>query len=405
MTLRLFEGFGIELEYMIVDRKTLAVRPMSDVLLKAVAGSIVSEVELGEISWSNELVLHVIELKTNGPAAALEPLPRLFQDHVRRANRELEPHGAILMPTGMHPTMNPRREMKLWPHDYSAVYEAYNRIFGCTGHGWANLQSMHINLPFADDTELDRLHTAIRAVLPLLPALAASSPCVEGARTGLLDNRLDVYRTNAVKIPSITGRVVPERVKSRAEYESRILQRMYDDIAPLDPEGVLQEEFLNSRGAIARFERMAVEIRVLDTQEHPGADLAVAALVVAAVKALASERWVGLEELGALELVKLEELFLGCVSQADRAQVIDPALRAAFGLPRQAVTAGDVWHHLAETCLTEPGPLSQTARRVVASGPLARRIADRLGTAPAAARLRAVYEELCGCLAEGHAFG
>ena len=70
--LRLFQGFGIELEYMIVDARTLDVRPLCDRAIEAELGEVASDVERGEIAWSNELALHVIELKTNGPAAALE---------------------------------------------------------------------------------------------------------------------------------------------------------------------------------------------------------------------------------------------------------------------------------------------------------------------------------------------
>ena len=35
----LFDGFGLELEYMIVNRETLDVLPIADELLKAVVGS------------------------------------------------------------------------------------------------------------------------------------------------------------------------------------------------------------------------------------------------------------------------------------------------------------------------------------------------------------------------------
>ena len=52
---------------------------------------------------------------------------------------------------------------------------------------------------------------------------------------------------------------------------------MYDDIAPLDPDAVLQHEWLNARGAIARFDRNTIELRVLDVQECPRADLAICA--------------------------------------------------------------------------------------------------------------------------------
>lgn len=115
MVLRLFEATGVELEYMVVDAATLDVAPIADELLKAVAGAYVGDVELGEAAWSNELVLHVLEMKTNGPARALAPLTAVFQAGVARANAELAKLGARLMPTGMHPWMNPRREMRLWP--------------------------------------------------------------------------------------------------------------------------------------------------------------------------------------------------------------------------------------------------------------------------------------------------
>ena len=44
--------------------------------------------------------------------------------------------------------MHPETEMQLWQHNYSKIYALYNRIFDCRGHGWSNVQSMHINLPF-----------------------------------------------------------------------------------------------------------------------------------------------------------------------------------------------------------------------------------------------------------------
>src|SRR5690606_3311880 len=103
-------------------------------------------------------------------------------------NAHLAPLGGRLMPSAMHPWMDPLTQTRLWPHENSPVYEAFNRIFGCQGHGWSNLQSMHINLPFEGDEEFGRLHAGIRLILPILPALAASSPFVEGRATGLMDN-------------------------------------------------------------------------------------------------------------------------------------------------------------------------------------------------------------------------
>ena len=208
--LGLFQGVGVELEYMIVDAETLDARPVADELMEAVAGAPVSDIDRGPAAWSNELVLHVLEMKTNGPAHGLEGLARQFHSEVRHANGVLRDLGARLMPGGMHPWMDPGRETRLWPHEYNDVYRTFDRIFGCSGHGWANLQSTHLNLPFKGPEEFRVLHAAIRAVLPLVPALAAASPVQDGRRSGLLDGRVAAYRKNALRVPSVTGRVIPE---------------------------------------------------------------------------------------------------------------------------------------------------------------------------------------------------
>jgi len=404
--LGLFEGYGIELEYMLVDARTLMVLPVSDRVLQAIAGETVDEVEVGALCWSNELVLHVIELKTNGPAPSLEGLAPIFQEHLERINTLLAPLGGRLMPSAMHPWMDPFRETCLWPHGQRTIYETYDRIFGCRGHGWANLQSVHINLPFAGDDQFARLHAAVRLLLPILPALAASSPLLEGRATGLLDNRLEVYRLNQQRIPSVTGRVIPEPVFSRADYEEKILQNLYRDIAPLDPEGILQYEWLNSRGAIARFDRNTIEIRLLDVQECPAADLAVAALIVAVLKALAAESWGSLGEQQLWEVAPLEAILLAAIRDGEEALIDDRRYLEAFGFAGSRASAGELWRSLAQRLLppkTEEFwiPLATILQR----GPLARRLLQALGTDPPPEQVREVYRELCDCLAAGRMFG
>ena len=48
--LHLFQAYGIELEYMIVDKDTLAVRPITDELLKHELGQYGSDFENGRSS-------------------------------------------------------------------------------------------------------------------------------------------------------------------------------------------------------------------------------------------------------------------------------------------------------------------------------------------------------------------
>jgi hypothetical protein len=74
MSYHLFEVFGIELEYMLVDKSRHKVSPVVDQLIKLKTGKITSDVPNGKIEWSNELVAHVVEIKTNGPPSDLENL-------------------------------------------------------------------------------------------------------------------------------------------------------------------------------------------------------------------------------------------------------------------------------------------------------------------------------------------
>ena len=76
--LGLFDAYGVELEYMLVDAETLDVAPTADELLEAAAGEHTDEFENGPIAWNNELALHVIEFKCNGPRPSLAGLATTF---------------------------------------------------------------------------------------------------------------------------------------------------------------------------------------------------------------------------------------------------------------------------------------------------------------------------------------
>lgn len=398
--LHLFEAIGVELEYMLVDAATLDVRPAVDAVLKAQAGSYVSDVEDGPITWSNELVRHVVEVKVGAPVAQLDGLAAAFQASLGRIQALAGAIGARLLPTAMHPWMDPARETELWPHESAEIYRMFDRIFDCRRHGWANLQSVHVNLPFCGDGEFARLHAAIRLVLPLIPALAASSPVMEGRVTGVLDNRLDVYVNNSRKIPHITGAVIPERVFSAADYNALIFQPMFRAIAPYDPEGVLQDEFLNARGAIARFDRGAIEIRLIDVQETPAADLAIVAAVVHAVRAQAEGRYASLAAQQAWEPEPLRGILQATLREGEATMITDRGFLAAWGVEGPA-RAGDVWQAITADLCPADRDIAGALAHIRQHGTLARRMLRRLSATPSREELAALYRELGDCLAEG----
>jgi len=404
--LGLFEGFGLEVEYMLVDGDRLDVAPKADLLLEAAAGELTDEWQNGPVAWNNELALHVIELKCNGPRASLAGLGSDFAANVKLANDKLAREGLRLMPTAMHPWMDPNR-VELWPHGTRLIYDTFDRIFSCKGHGWANLQSMQINLPFAGDEQFARLHAAIRFLLPILPGLAASSAVVDGERNGVLDNRLVVYRDNCAKIPSVTGEVVPEPVGSIGEYHERVLEPIYADLARHDPEGVLRHEWVNARGAIARFDRNAIEIRVLDVQETPLMDVAYAALIVEVLKMLCAEQWLDRARMDAWPTSELGKLLRLCERQAETTGIGDKRYLQAFGFRGSSTELKGLWEHLVEI-VSARGSLDAATGRLLEHylrfGSLATRIGKAVGLLPSRAKLTRVYEELCEALADGTPF-
>lgn len=406
--LALFEGYGIELEYMIVDRERLSILPIADEVLRKVTGDYVNEYENGDIAWSNELVLHVIELKTNGPAKHYSDLPGDFQASIETINDILSDMNGQLMPAAVHPWMDPDHETRLWPHEANIIYDTYNRIFDCRGHGWSNLQSTHINLPFANEQEFAYLHAAIRVLLPVMPALAASSPVIASEYTGMMDTRLETYRHNADRIPSITGMVIPEPIGSYGEYHDTVLQPMYADIAPEDPGRILQHEWLNSRGAIARFERQTIEIRLLDIQEMPAADIAIVALLTCILKKLVAGEWSDSIEQDRLQTGVLAEILLDSIRDGELAVIRNKTYLELFGFPDRNGEAWELWQYLLSTVSTNDPDLDpalrETVQYIINNGTLAQRIKRAIGKEIRRSRLRETWRQLCRCLAEGKRF-
>jgi carboxylate-amine ligase len=406
--IHLFQGFGIELEYMLVDCDTLQVKPITDELLKHELGQYGSDFENGVVTWSNELVLHVVELKSTKPELNLNGLEHAFAENVGRINSILSGWNTMLMPTAAHPFMNPQVETKLWSHENNEVYDIYNRIFDCKGHGWSNLQSTHLNLPFYDDEEFAKLHAATRIILPILPALCASSPILDGRVTGSLDTRLRFYKTNQAKIPCITGKVIPEAVFSKRNYLNTIYEKIKTEIAPYDPENLLNPIWVNSRGAIPRFDRGSIEIRIMDIQECPSADMAIVNLVVETLKAFVSGKFLDFESQTKLKTEPLAQLLDKIMDEGQEAVIDQADFLAAFGFPGTSAKAVDLWKHILDRLVRSGNDSLEKWKKeidvILQEGTLSQRILKALNKDHSPENIKKVYRQLSGCLAQNRMF-
>lgn len=372
---------GIEIETMLVDGKTLDVLPKVDAVLTQLHGTPTVEHVDGPITWSNELVNHVIEFKVSKPVPISEQLATDFHASIDHFRKGATASGGVLLPTGMHPWMNPATQTQLWPGEYHEHYATYHSIFNCFTHGFANLQSVHINIPFHDEDEFGRLSAAIRLVLPLIPALGAASPIRDGVRSPQLNGRLEVYRTNQKLVESVAGKVIPEPIFDTATYKSDILQKMYTDVAPFDPNKILQTEQLNSRGCIARFDRNTLEIRLIDAQECSYADIAVASAVVYLVNELLHEKWLSYEQQKQVDTNELYKILTACIKDAEGTKITSKTLLSHFGLENE-ITAGKLLSgilapHVADLEATAP-ELAKALNIILKVGTLSSRILRHL---------------------------
>ena len=394
----LFEVYGIELEYMLTDSRSLKVAPIVDLLLTRKNGKLTSDIDNGEIAWSNELVAHVIELKTNGPTKNLDNLSALFHKNIKEINTILKSLNAQLVPTAAHPLMNPLTDTLLWKHSYSDVYALYNKIFDCKGHGWSNVQSTHLNLPFFDDEEFEKLHAAVRIILPLIPGLCASSPILEGKNTGFKDTRLEYYKTNQKEIPEMAGMIIPENVFSKKDYYSTIFDPINKAIKPFDTEHILEHHFLNSRGAIARFDRSAIEIRLIDIQESPKADIAICVFIIEVLKLLVNGNLAPVSDQKKWTNAALFPILNNAIKEGETSMVSNLEYLSLFGISEK-VTVSTIWTHLYALAKPNINPSHYEALEcILQNGTLATRIINALNSDFSEKNILAVYQKLAACL-------
>jgi gamma-glutamyl:cysteine ligase YbdK (ATP-grasp superfamily) len=284
------EVLGPEHEFSLVNRELQAL-PILDKVIKDFCGRVINFVELPNFTFGKELQLHVMEIKANAPFKS----PELFEETMQNAIAALlyileNRYHAHLLGTGMHPLLR-LEETGVWPHRHRKIYQEFGRVFNLKQHGWLNIQSFHLNLPYSNEENGISLHNSLAGLCAYLPAISASSPIYEGAIGPNVDNRLFFYKVNQREVPSVTGDVVPEPVSSFDQYRKEVIGRYSQDLARAGAgKTILFKEWVNSRGVIFRFDRKALEVRVMDEQECVKSDVALSCFIRATLRGLIAER-------------------------------------------------------------------------------------------------------------------
>lgn len=277
---------GPEHEFSVVDSE-LEVLPIVDKILRGFHGRIVNSVVQPHFTFGKEIQLHVVEIKPNNPFKSPQDFEETMQEAVLLLSDILDrKYRGLLLGTGMHPLLE-LKQTGIWPHRHRQIYNDYKKVFDLERHGWLNIQSFQLNLPYSNEQNGISLHNSLACICAYLPAITASSPIYEGRVRETVDNRLIFYMLSQKEVPSVTGDIIPEHVFSFNDYKEKIIKKYSKDLAIAGAgSSILYEDWVNSRGVIFRFDRKALEIRVMDEQECIKSDVALSCFIRATLRGL-----------------------------------------------------------------------------------------------------------------------
>jgi carboxylate-amine ligase len=250
---------GLEEEFAILDPASLDLVPRFDELRSSAAER---SPRLHE-HITGELIASEIEIISGRGRDLRDALERQ-----RELRRELFAHaaarGAALGSTGTHPWADYREQAIIDTEHYRRVEEGLKYV------AWRNNTfSLHVHVGVNDGDRAVRVCDRLRPVLPLLLALSASSPFLDGRLTGLHSTRSQIFTRSFPRCG------VPDAFGGWAAY------RDYVDLL-LRTSSII--EYTQVWWSVRpHFAFGTVEVRICDAQPTAAESDALAALIVACV--------------------------------------------------------------------------------------------------------------------------
>ncbi|MGA2320767.1 MAG: YbdK family carboxylate-amine ligase [Solirubrobacteraceae bacterium] len=249
---------GLEEEFSILHPQTLDLVPRFEELRAAAAGDRVLRDGL-----AGELIASEVEIISGTGSDLQDALSR--QRERRRALFALaDGHGAALGATGTHPWADYREQPIIDTDHYRRVEEGLKYV------AWRNNTfSLHVHLGIRDIDRAVRVCDRLRPLLPLLLAISANSPFLDGRDSGLHSTRSQSFTKSFPRCG------VPDAFGGWAAYRQYI-------------------EFLMRTGSIVEFTQVwwsvrphfsfgTVEVRICDVQSTAQESDALAGLMVACI--------------------------------------------------------------------------------------------------------------------------
>lgn len=185
--LRVFEDstdftVGLEEEFAVLDPATLALTPRFEELRDAALSDPVMAASI-----AGELISSEIEIRSGRGADFADALARQ-RDHRRRLFALAQAQGIALGATGTHPFSDYREQRIIDTEHYHRVEDGLKYV------AWRNNTfSVHVHVGVQGADRAVQVCDRLRPVLPLLLAISANSPYVDGRDSGLHTARTQTF--------------------------------------------------------------------------------------------------------------------------------------------------------------------------------------------------------------------
>lgn len=249
---------GLEEEFAVLDPGTLALTPRFEELRDAALSDPVMAASI-----AGELISSEIEIRSGRGADFADALARQ-RDHRRRLFALAQAQGIALGATGTHPFSDYRDQRIIDTEHYHRVESGLKYV------AWRNNTfSLHVHVGVTGADRAMQVCDRLRPVLPLLLAISANSPYVDGRDSGLHTARTQTFTKSFPRCG------VPDAFGSWGSFREYV-------------------EFLLRTNSIVEYTQVwwsvrphlsygTVEVRICDAQSTAGESDALAALITACV--------------------------------------------------------------------------------------------------------------------------
>lgn len=342
-------------------------------------------------SWRSGPAGHLVVLCPANPTDDTAQAHIAMQAAVSSASNTLAQRNLLLLPAGAHPFLT---GSSTTPAPFT----------GAEHSGWINNQCLIVKLPFTDD-ELAKVLAAVRVLLPILPALSAASPFIDGRAGTSLDMRLVRQNERFQAWPALSGPFIPEAVFTRDDYYRTVFTPIVKALADAGLHDKVDMMAMDSRTATASFDPDHIELKILDGQESIGADLALVELLVAVLRKLCNGRWISTYVQRAWDTADLTEILQKVLATGTQAVIENQQYLRTFGSDATAMNVAQLWEHIIAQLGKQLTVRSRDhAMFILREGNLAQRIIRATGATPDAHKLAQVYGRLCSALIKDEAF-